>query len=153
MSRAERKIISAICMADGAYLMLRDHYKKLPGRRNIKRLLERLHEACDDAFGVWCCEISPREIERLHAQLVKVERACLPGKGVEDVTVITTLVMGMLDDILDHVRASERRIHLEYVLDRVAAVHRYFDSRGTRWDDYARATQAVNVWHQEMEAA
>jgi hypothetical protein len=153
MSRSERKIISAICMADGMYLMVKDHYRSRTGARDIRRRLELLHEACDMAFKVWCAQIDAREITRLHELLMTVERACLSPGAKSDVCVITSLVMGMINDILEKVKDATRRDHLVYVLHRIEKVHGYFDHTGQRWADYERATTAVNTWHAMMDGA
>ena len=155
MSNAEKKIVSAICMTHGIALRISAAYHHRPGCKDIKRRLEKLDEACTAAFELWKDQIDHRTMLKMTTDFLRIDEACLKpdnGKTMET-AVLTSMALGMLSDVLDHVKEPHRVEALLWVHDSMARVHRYFDSRLDRHAHYERATEGIDAWHRVMEAA
>ena len=155
MSRSEKKIMSALAMTHGVCLRLEDRYKTVNGSRNIKRYIEELETACDNAYRLWAEQFNDRALKKMLAACLQVDRACLGPDNGESMTtvVITSLSLGMLSDVLDKVKDHRRVEALMWVHDSMKRVHRYFDIRLDRHEHYERAADGIRSWHKVMEAA
>ena len=152
-SRAEKQAIGAISMGAGVYLKLRAHYEPLPGRREIKRLLEKLNGACEAALGEYNDSLTKKDIAALHHKLEAVETACFAEEGQEQCPVVLlSLVMGAISDIWAKTTNHRRREALNWLLEAAERVLRYYDRKTDKWDAYAVAGRGLVVWEREMAA-
>ena len=154
MSRSEKKIMSALAMTHGICLRLKDRYQMTKGSKSIKRYIQELDESCDNAYRLWESQFDPKTLTKMLSTCLVIDRECLgPDDGQHMTTVVmTSLSLGMLSDVMDHVRDPRRTEALMWVHDSMMRVHRYFDPRYDRMQHYATATDGVNAWHRVMEA-
>ena len=154
MSRSERRAIAAISMCKGVNLNLRRHYQDLPGRREIKRKIEKLSEACEAAFLEFQGQLNARDVQKLQIKLEKVETECFGEVDGQEQCVVTmlSLCQGIVSDIYDQTRHSMRRAVLDGLLGVLWSMHKYFDRGLNRWTAYETATRGIAVWEQEMAA-
>ena len=155
MSRSEKKIMSALAMTHGICLRLRDRYQNVKGCKSIKKRIDELDSACDNAYRLWAEQFDAKTLKRMLSTCLVVDRECLgPDNGETMTTVVmTSLSLGMMSDVLDHVRDPRRTEALLWVHDAMMRVHKYFDTRMDRMQHYATATNGIAAWHRVMEAA
>lgn len=153
MSRSEKKIMSALAMTHGICLRLRDRYQSVKGCKSIKKRIDELDSACDNAYRLWAEQFDAKTLKRMLSTCLVVDRECLgPDNGeTMDTTVMMSMALGMLSDVLDRVKEPKKKECLLWVHDRAQIVHRYYDRKETRWSDYARANAALDTWHRIME--
>ena len=154
MSRSEKKIMSALAMTHGICLRLRDRYQNVKGCKSIKKRIDELDSACDNAYRLWESQFDRKSLDRMLRLCLVVDRECLgPDNGEHMTTVVmTSLSLGLLSDVTDQVRDPRRTEALMWVHDSMMRVHRYFDPRHDRVQHYATATDGVNAWHRVMES-
>lgn len=150
MSRAERRAIAAISMTAGVRLKLQEHYTDLPGRKTIKALLQRMHDACETAFGEYDENLSVKQVNDLHKKLAQVERACFGDAREQCAVTMLSLSLGALNDIYDLTKHPMRRAVLDALLQATLKVLNYYDRRLSRFKEYAMATKGLAVWEREM---
>ena len=134
-------------------MRLESHYQDLPGRKEVKRLLQKLDEVCHYALDLYKGSLCQRDIDRLHIHLERVERECFDGESQEQCPVVLlSLVLGALSDVWDRTTTPRRREAIGWVLDAAGRVLRYYDRKLNRHEAYAVATRGLVVWDREMAA-
>ena len=152
MSRAERRAIAAISMTSGVAVELINYYRDLPGRQQIKGLLQRLDQACRAALSEFNGQLTKREVDELLKQIKIVERR-LYKFGSHGPVVAVSLVMGAINGVHGRVQNPMRKAVLNDVLDRLMGVLKYYDRKLDRSTDYEIATEGLNIWEREWEAS
>ncbi len=98
-------------------------------------------------------ELSEREATRMGQAMAETERIALSGLGdTEDITTYSSLVLGLLADLMEKIKDPGRRSSLDRVHAAINRLHAYFDRDLDDWVAYAKATRACSVWHERMGA-
>ena len=125
-----KKILSIIAQARGIEDMVRPEYPNgVP--KTVGAMLDRLANACDAAFDAWPMRLKPRDLKKIGdvyggADIEAMER---PSE-------YCTYVLYLLTDVLSYIKDERRRERLESIMAAVRAIHRYYDRRIDKDDDY-----------------
>lgn len=123
-------------------------YKDRPRNKTVLEMCSKLNAHVFDARNYWP-KVDASEVYAIAERLVYFElQVCKPQVTIPE---WSSVCLGMLDEVLSHLKDKRRREAIERVMAGVNAMHRYFDRRGDRDDDYESAGEVVDKW-QEMVA-
>jgi len=104
-SSSMRNIISILALCEGSAIVIRDQYKDRIKNKTSMALIGRVIDACKSANDTFHGEVDQREVARIHERLKKVEGALFLGDSrTADVTVYTSLCLGLISDLYDWIR-------------------------------------------------
>jgi len=149
-SKASIKTITALVFAEATVKSFRDIHARRPKNKTIMQILNRIDAATRDAFKVWPCHLTTKEVLQVSGKIEKLKQEHF-GTG-QNPTVIISFATGMLDDVRGHINDPGRGATLDKVLSGLMRLGHYFDRTGEKFEDYEIAGGAINDFH-GMEAA
>jgi len=147
MSRSQREMLGVMSIIDGVALSIESHYKNRRRNKTVLDLCGRVHRAtadCMDAFGL---EVDEKDYRRMDALLNRYDERTFRGDRV-DMAILTSAGLGMLDGIERKVTNPARTASLDAVERALRRLHRYFDRKLDRFDDYRKAENAIRTWNE-----
>ena len=152
-SKSFRQIVSALSLAEGCAVLVREHYSARARNKTVMTLCGRVCQACEAAHKHWPERMNMSDVKKLSEMMAEAEKEAFAGLGEkEDMTTYSSLVIGLLSDVLEHVKDPVRRGMIESVHGSVMRLHLYFDRDLRSWRQYELATRALRVWQNRMAA-
>jgi hypothetical protein len=140
-SRAFKNAISTIATAHAITDVVSDAFNGNPPEL-IRNMLERIECATDIAFGLWPGAISVKELDTIHKRILAA------GTGIDDseIVVITSMSLGLLEEMLQHLKDPAKVRAIEILHSAIMELHRHYDSGIQMNCAYERAGQAIDRW-------
>ncbi len=150
-SRSFRAIVATLSLTEGCAVLCWEHHQFRPRNKTIRAITGRVVSACSAAHKLWPEKLTLSEAEKLGSVMADAERAAFTGER-EDIVTYISLSLGLISDTLDRISEPRRKEALEEVHAAMLALHRYFDKRLNQWEQYKRASAAIEVWREKMAA-
>lgn len=145
MSRAFRNTMATIAMSQSIGDILEANYKHRKRNKTIMAHVSKLKGASHEAFKLWPGEVDLKTLEQIGNRLKRFEDAFFLGRKT-DVTIYTSLSLALLEDMLRFIQDRRKVFVIDQLIKAVLRVHKYFDSKLDRHEDYKKADQAVRCW-------
>lgn len=146
-SKATLNTFGAIAAAEGLGRMLLDHYKTRARGETARRLMRSVIAAADDVNGAYLTGITSKELKLFTESFLNAESQMLGKDGSADVVAQTSWVLGLLNDLIPHIKNPSRLFKFERLRDAVWRLHKYYDRNLSKPDRYAQAETALKVWY------
>ncbi|MGC9197109.1 MAG: hypothetical protein ACP5IL_16930 [Syntrophobacteraceae bacterium] len=150
-SNATKNTIGILALTEGCAIMVFEFYRNRPRNKTITEIVRRITAACKEANGLWRDKLTQAEVGVLGRVMSETEKQALSGLGdTEDITTYSSLILGLLADVLECVKDPVRHSMLEKIHSAVKRLHLYFDRDLNDWSAYVKASRACCVWHARM---
>lgn len=150
-SKSFQNVVGTLSLCQGIAVLTKEHFKDKDKNDRVMRLADRLHKTTAAALAAWPGGMTAEEIKRLCTKMGRAEIACFPGDDPrEDAVSYSSMCLGLLESVLANVRDLRRRKHIEAVEQALTDLHKFFDKRLDSFDNYQRASNAVEIWNREM---
>lgn len=148
MSRSERSAILILSLCAGIPISLRQHYLRSKGHvpKTVEDMCARLDHFTERAFKAYPSIKSERELQKMQQALGNFQALSI-GETPSDITVVTSLCLGVLEDMMNLVKHPTRYVMLGMVRDSIWKVHRYYDRQINKDQSYTEAEQAIKTWY------
>jgi flagellin-specific chaperone FliS len=141
-SKSTRNIIGLLSLSNNVVITVEVHHKDRPRNKTIMALADKLRSACLEARELW-----PEHDTRDHNEILRrlqAYQSVLPKTG--DMEILTSGVLGLLDDVLDKLMDANRKAALQKVHDIMKRIHAYYDRKLDNEEAYRIAEKAIEVW-------
>jgi hypothetical protein len=126
-----KKVISALAIANATKLFLDKCYKNRP--YSVNQVVESITKRSSKALDLYRhVNISEKDIQKIYEGFIFVDN----DKPIS-VCEYCSYVIGILNDIIIHIKDKERREALENVQSSMQKLSNYFDPKMKREDEYA----------------
>ncbi len=148
-SAAERKIVAvlSLCKACAALIQQHNSEKTRPSKK-VNELSGKLLKTTQDARAAISIDFSPKEADQIKAKMSQAISGIpdFSGTKAQENAYYLSVALGLLDELLLHVRNNRKRSHLELIEDTVRQLHKHFDPKLDFAHVYEQSSKAVEVW-------
>lgn len=120
--------------------------------KTILNYRDEIQKRCDACIDLYLIDkLSRREIKRMQKKLNRMNEVTMSDEIT--ITTLTSIVLALLDDLLQSVpkRRRKKQYAVEHLIQKYRRLHRHFDRKLDKWNDYDRAMKAVSLFYQEEE--
>ncbi|MDX9788856.1 MAG: hypothetical protein RBT11_18920 [Desulfobacterales bacterium] len=143
MSKALRNVLTSIAMCEAMVKSIAEDYRSRSRNKTVLGLTARIVDSTQAAMRAWPGELDGKAIKKISERLGRFEK--IYGK-VNEVVFMTSTSLGILEDILPHIKDQEKCAAIEKLIYAINRLHVYFDRSLNKIPVYQRAGEAVKTW-------
>lgn len=144
-----RKVIAVLSLCESCALAIHSfNEKEIPSTKIVVEITQKLEKAVREARKKLGIELSKKEADKIvqamrHADLASPE---FNGKLAEQAVYYTSLALGLLNELFEHIQNPHKVIHLECVERALRELCDFFDNDLDGSAIYEQAGRSVSVW-------
>ena len=149
-SRSCRNVIAILSLCESCALTIRE---EIPSTKIIVELTQKLERTAGEARKQLGIELSKKEVDKI-AQAMRQAELTSPefnGSLAEQAVYYTSLALGLLDELFEHIQDVHKLEHLARVERALRELCDYFDNGLDRFGIYEQADRSVSVWLESMQ--
>jgi len=140
-SKATRKALLTLGIAHGITDSIEAAYAEA-GRQSktIDKFIERIRYTCQRGFDLWPDRLDKKELSKISKQMEVLEGSVIGSETT--FPVLTSTALALLSDLRDRANSDKQQV-LDRLLSLYWQMHRYYDRRLDKWEDYDTARDAA----------
>jgi hypothetical protein len=152
-SRGERHALMILGLSEGIAKFIEASYINEKRNKTILEYVEQIKKRCSHAHDLWKAEATRKDIKRIDKSLHIIEDIIAENKKAS-ISVLTSLPLALLSDLSDELNKKEqtrtgekskKAEGLVPLITQYRRLHRHFDRKLDKWEDYDLAVKAVNA--------
>ncbi len=149
-SRSCRNVIAVLSLCESCALTIR---QEIPSTKIVVEMTQKPEKTAGEARKQLGIELSKKEVDKItqamrHAELLSPE---FNGNLAEQALYYTSLALGLLNELFEHIQDVHKLEHLERVERALRELCDYFDNDLDRFAIYEQAGRSVSVWLESMQ--
>jgi len=141
-SKNIRHAYTVIGLAHGIADNLELAHKGRPRNKTVINFVRQTRERCQDCFNLWPDRITPEEKAKIEARMQVIEDIATTDNK-HDVSVLTSLALGLLNDLHDQMTKPKKQETLNRLMTTYNRMHRHWDRHLDKWTAYDLANHAI----------
>ena len=150
-SRSAKAALMALGIIDAQAMFIRNVYLHRPNNKTVLQLCRQVTASAEAARRQWPGNLTQREVDIMQTKLKRYLETHLPIGETLDAPVLTSIALGLLDNLHSHVRGNQKEGPVSVCITKVRRLHGYFDRKLDKFKLYDLANKKVNAYHQEVE--
>lgn len=149
-----RKVIAVLSLCESCALAIHGcNEKEIPSTKIVVEMTQKLEKAARKARKQLGIELSKKEADKIVQAMRRADLASpeFNGNLAELAVYYTSLTLGLLDELFEHIQDVHKLEHLERVERALRELCDYFDNGLDRYAIYELAGRSVSVWLESMQ--
>lgn len=145
-SKNVRHALTIIGLAHGLADSIEQSYSD-GAPKTVRSMTDSVRARCHECFNLWPDKLDKREIKRINDRMNVLDIVVREAHG--SAAAYTSMALALLSDLHDVVGTRKRQA-ISRLLSVCQRLHRYYDRRLDRWQDYDAARDAVMAMYQRQ---